>query len=388
MEQIEEVIQKQKRLLEKSVEHAASLESLLECSPVGIAFIDGNYKYIRINRPLAQMNGLPIENHIGKTVRDVLPQAADFIEPLLSQVIQSGNSIENIEFEAKDQNGNPMHVLGTYFPVKTKTGKTIGVGAVVSDVTSLVNANESLKSAHEELSEKAKQLQKANTELDRFAAIAAHDLKAPLLSITQFTELLASQYRGRFDQEADEYISFIISAGNRMKSLIDNLLEYSRAGHMDHGRFKTINTFEVIASVRKNLLADISKTDARIMVNHDLPQILGDELQIVQLFQNIIANAIKFRKPHQAPQISIDYKDSGDNFLQISIQDQGIGIDPKYADRIFEVFNKVHGHGQYEGSGIGLAVCKRIIEAHGGKIWVESTPEFGSTFHFTLPKAT
>lgn len=238
---------------------------------------------------------------------------------------------------------------------------------------------ESFKNQTEKLSTK-------NVELDRFAAIAAHDLKSPLNSITQFTELLAEQYKGRLDDEADQYFDFIINAGRRMKELIDNLLEFSRAGVIDKNKLRPICVKEVISTVRKNLLTEINRTDARITFRTNLPKILGNEYQITQLFQNLIANAIKFHKPHKPPQIHIDFSDTN-KCWRFSVEDQGIGMDPKNTGKIFEIFNKIHGPSQYEGSGIGLAVCKRIVEAHGGKIEVQSEPDKGTTFFFTLPKA-
>ncbi len=238
----------------------------------------------------------------------------------------------------------------------------------------------------ESLKTQTEKLNTRNAELDRFAAIAAHDLKAPLNSITQFAELLADQWHGRLGRETDEYIDFIVNAGNRMRDLIDNLLEFSRSGAIDKSKFVPIDTMEAVNTARKNLLAEFTRTDARIIFRNRLPIVLGNKLQITQLFQNLMANAIKFHKPHQPPKIEIDFTDAGDSW-RFSIEDQGIGMDPQHSGKIFEIFNKLHGPGQYEGSGIGLAVCKRIVEVHGGKIDFQSEPGQGTTFFFTLPKA-
>lgn len=230
-------------------------------------------------------------------------------------------------------------------------------------------------------------LEKTNLELERFAAIAARDLKAPLNSITQFTDLLASQYKGQLDPEADEYIEFIISAGNRMRALIDNLLEYARAGAMDKKHLHPIDMHQIIESVKLALNADILRSGALINEVKRLPSVLGIELQLSQLFQNLIANAIKFSKPNHPPRIFIDFQDTGEKFWEFSIRDEGIGIEPRHSEKVFEIFGKVHGRTEYEGTGIGLAVSKKIVEAHGGQIRFQSEIDQGTTFYFTLPKA-
>lgn len=282
------------------------------------------------------------------------------------------------------------------YPVKSKTGdwkwylvRAVPIYDAGGNIIKWFGTNTDITEQKKSEIEKAKTtevLSIKNRELDRFAAIAAHDLKSPLNSITQFTDLLREQYKGKFDEEADQYLDFIINSGNRLKSLIDNLLEFSRAGSIDRSKFKPIQIAEVVGAVRKNLFNEIEKTDARITLKPKPPTVLGNEFQITQLFQNLIANAIKFRKPHSQPIVQIAFK-SHENFWLFSVEDQGIGIAEENKEKIFEIFNKLHGTSQYEGSGIGLAVCKKIVEAHEGKIWVESQPGVGSKFFFTLPKA-
>lgn len=222
--------------------------------------------------------------------------------------------------------------------------------------------------------------------MDRFAAIAAHDLKAPLNSITQFTELLADQYRGQLDADADDYIEFILNAGNRMRGLIDNLLEYARSGVIDRSKMKPVDINQVVATVQENLHAEIRKEKAEITILHDLPTIMGVEIQIVQLFQNLFANALKFHQPHKPPRIFVNCRDWRPECWEFSVRDEGIGIQPKDTERVFEIFNK--GSARAEGSGIGLAVCRRIVEAHGGNIHLKSAPGQGTTFLFSLPKTS
>jgi PAS domain S-box-containing protein len=239
-----------------------------------------------------------------------------------------------------------------------------------------------------DISERKRQeekLEKTNTELDRFAAIAAHDLKSPLNSITQFSELLAEQYAGQLGPDAEEYLDFIINAGNRMRVLIDSLLDYARLGSLRKD-FKSVSMEEVLMTVRKNLKSQIDETGARITSSTDLPDIFASEVQITQLLQNLIANAIKFHKPMESPQVHVDAISEGDYWL-FRVSDQGIGMENKYADKVFEIFRRAHGSSKYEGAGIGLAICKRIIENHGGEIWLESEVGKGTTFFFTLKKS-
>ncbi len=300
---------------------------------------------------------------------EITVEESDVIHEAIQEgMIQAGSEFTKTHTKVREQFESEIKArLAELNAVKIK-----GAVAVNMDVTEARKVQQTLSAK--------------NKELDRFAAIAAHDLKSPLNSITQFTELLADQYRGRFDEEADQYFDFIVNAGRRMKDLIDNLLEFSRAGVIDKEKLVPINTLEVISAVRKNLLAEIERTDARITFNANLPKIMGNEFQVTQLFQNLIANAIKFHKPHQPPLVHISFSDVG-KCWRFKVEDQGIGMDPKKSGKIFEIFNKIHGPTQHEGSGIGLAVCKRIIEAHGGQIDFESTPEVGTAFSFTLPKA-
>ncbi|XGC82405.1 PAS domain S-box protein [Bdellovibrio bacteriovorus] len=268
--------------------------------------------------------------------------------------------------------------------------ETIGAIMVVSEQEGI---SEHDKTLIEEVANRAsisiekarlyKELEEKNQELDRFAAIAAHFLKSPLISITQFSELLAEDFAHKLGPEGQEYLDFIINAGNRMRLLIDRLLEFARAGTAKKD-FKKVSTEEAVATVRKNLLAQMEETHTQLKINAALPEVLGDEIQIQQLFQNLIANAMKFHKPTQSPQISIDVTSKGAHW-QFSIQDQGIGMEKRHLERIFEIFSRAH-KGQYEGTGIGLAVCKRIVENHGGQIWAESELGKGTTFYFTLPK--
>jgi signal transduction histidine kinase len=234
---------------------------------------------------------------------------------------------------------------------------------------------------YERIRRQAADLERSNMELQQFAYVASHDLQEPLRMITGYTNLLAKRYRGRLDASADEFIDFAVDGAKRMRVLINDLLTYSRVG--SQGRKPVPTDCELVLSqTLAGLEFAIRESAAR--VTHDpLPTVNGDDVQLGQLFQNLIGNALKYRNGHE-PTVHIGCERRENEWL-MSVCDNGIGIDPRFAERIFVIFQRLHTREQYPGTGIGLAVCKRIVERHGGKIWVESEPERGSTFYFTLP---
>ena len=223
-------------------------------------------------------------------------------------------------------------------------------------------------------------LEKSNRELRQFAYVASHDLREPLRTISSFIQLFRRRYEGKIDQDADEFIGFIVDGATRMQQLIDDLLLYSRVDSKGK-TFSPVETGRVLDTVRANLGTAIAEAGAEVSIA-PLPEVTGDENQLVQLFQNLLANAVKFRGEHH-PQIRVECRREGADW-HFLVSDNGIGIDPEYFDRVFDIFQKLHTRDQYEGTGIGLSICKKIVERHGGRIWVESAPGRGTTFHFTL----
>jgi PAS domain S-box-containing protein len=225
------------------------------------------------------------------------------------------------------------------------------------------------------------QLARSNAELERFAYIASHDLKEPLHTITAFAQLLAKRYQGQLDPNGGEYIGYIVDGAKRMYQLIDDLLAYSRLTSCGK-EVKPTASEGALESALGDLQAAVKETGA--VITHDfLPTVMADNSELTRLFQNLISNALKFRceKP---PQVHVSAELKGTEWI-FSVRDNGIGIDPQFAERIFIIFQRLHGQGLYPGTGIGLAVCKKIVEHHEGRIWVESQPGKGATFYFTLP---
>jgi signal transduction histidine kinase len=235
--------------------------------------------------------------------------------------------------------------------------------------------------AEEALKHLAEDLRRSNAELEQFAYVASHDLQEPLRMVSSYMQLLKRRYQGKLDNDADEFIAFAVDGAARMQQLINDLLTFSRVG--TRGRPMGLSSCEkVLAEALMNLQVSIEESQA--IITHDpLPTIFCDQPQLVQVFQNLIGNSIKFRRG-QAPQIQISAKQDANEWI-FSICDNGIGLDPKFGERIFEIFQRLHSRTSYPGTGIGLAICKRIVQRHGGRIWVDSKPGEGATFYFTLP---
>jgi PAS domain S-box-containing protein len=253
----------------------------------------------------------------------------------------------------------------------------------------LEKTNEKLKSAiakHEEaeikMSELVVELKRSNKDLEQFAYVASHDLQEPLRMVSSFTQLIERKYRDKLDEDANEYIWYVVDGAKRMQSLINDLLSYSRVTTKVKD-FTKINLNETVDEAIFNLEIAIEENNAIVVVD-SLPPIYGDSSQMVQLFQNIIGNAIKYRS-EKIPEIHISASE-GDQEWIFKIEDNGIGIQPEYNERIFQIFQRLHGSHAYSGTGIGLAICKKIVELHGGSIWVNSKPGEGSIFYFTIPK--
>jgi PAS domain S-box-containing protein len=253
------------------------------------------------------------------------------------------------------------------------SGKPVRMLGVGMDITER-------KRAEQALARHTGELARSNADLEQFAYVASHDLQEPLRMVTLYTQLLAKRYQGRLDGNADEFIAFIRDGVQRMQGLIGDLLAYSRVGRSDQ-LLKPTNCEEVLSHVLGNLRATILAAGAQVSYD-PLPTLIADHFQLEQLLQNLLSNALKFHG-EESPRIHLSARQQASIWV-FSIRDNGIGIDPQFAERIFVIFQRLHGNEAYPGTGIGLAICKKIVERHGGRIWVESEPGRGATFHFTL----
>jgi PAS domain S-box-containing protein len=224
-------------------------------------------------------------------------------------------------------------------------------------------------------------LSRSNAELEQFTHIASHDLQEPLRMVSSYTQLLARRYQGKLDQDADEFIAYAVDGANRMQRLIEDLLSYARVG--SHGReLEDVELDSVVERVLDDLRSSLKESGGSVQVAK-LPVVLGDAGSLTQLFQNLIGNALKYRG-EELPHIDVTAS-SQDHHWEVSVRDNGIGFEQEYADQLFNMFKRLHTRDQYDGTGIGLAICKKIVERHGGHIWAESQPGQGAKFVFTLP---
>lgn len=358
---------------------SAQTKHILNSAGEGIFGLDLEGKFTFMNSAAAKMLGIEGGQGVGKPVRDILRHTksdgitfADEDSPLLA-TLRDGvpRQGEDALFWSAAGASFPVDYLST--PIFEREQL---IGAVVSfrDVTLR-------KRAAEALAERTMQLERSNAELEQFAYVASHDLQEPLRMITGYTNLLSKRYRGKLDASADEFIGFAVDGAQRMRVLINDLLTYSRVG--SQARQPEATDCELVLSqALAGLELAIHESGAK--VTHDpLPTVDGDQVQLGQLFQNLISNALKYRNGQQ-PIVHIGCERRENEWL-LWIRDNGIGIDPRFSEKIFVIFQRLHTREQYPGTGIGLAVCKRIVERHGGKIWVESEPGEGSTFYFTLP---
>jgi PAS domain S-box-containing protein len=265
---------------------------------------------------------------------------------------------------------------------RSPEGVAVEMQGIAMDVTERKDAQEAQK--HDEARERRSvELKRSNDDLQQFAYIAAHDLQEPLRMVASYTQLLSRRYKGKLDADADEFIAFAVDGAHRMQLLIGDLLAYCRVGTTGK-ELRETSSEAALEQALLNLQGAIQESSG--LVTHDpLPTVVADGAQLVQLFQNVVGNAIKYRSA-ELPRVHVSAKKNGGKEWIFSMRDNGLGIDPKYFEKIFAMFQRLHGREEFSGTGIGLTVCKKIVERHGGRMWVESEPGKGSTFYFALPE--
>ena len=361
--------------LKKAEEKIAKLAGIVDSSGDAIISKTLNGIIISWNKEAEKLFGYTTEEILGKHISLLFPSTrANDEENILNQIRQ-GKSIINYETEHQKKDGTFFSVSATISPIFDSYGKITGISKIARDITEK-------KLAEAKLVEYTRALEQKHKETEQFAYIASHDLQEPLRTITNYIGLFNEEYKGKLNKEADMYLEFITGASMRMKILINDLLEYTRIEN--DKRIVEIDINTLLKDILSDLDTSIKENRAAIH-SETLPVMSGYYSRLKSLFQNLISNAIKFKKPGEDPVITIASEDKGSEWL-FSIKDNGIGIDMTYNEKIFKLFQRLHSRSDYQGTGIGLAHCKKIVELTGGSIWVESEPGKGSTFYFTLPK--
>jgi PAS domain S-box-containing protein len=371
-------ITERKQAEEKVQRSEAMLRAVLDQMPSGVTVRDGQSGALLLSNARSReiMGALVDTANQFAQYRGFHPdgrpyQAEDWP---LSRSMATGEVVHTEEVVYERNDGTHITLSINSAPVRDLQGQIVMAVGVFDDITERKHAEEELRRTLEEL-------KFSNAELEQFAYVASHDLQEPLRMVSSYMQLLARRYQGKLDQDADEFIAFAVDGAKRMQNLINDLLTFSRVGTRGKALIST-SAEDALEEAMSNL--QIAIEESRASITHAaLPQVKGDPTQLVQLFQNLLSNAIKFRGL-EPPRIHVGVRQEGDEWI-VSVCDNGIGIDAKFADRIFVIFQRLHDRNSYPGTGIGLAICKRIIQRHGGRIWVESEPGQGATFYFTLP---
>ena len=323
----------------------------------------------------------PPEKFLGKPVKEVLPEYLyKAIMKNLQMAIEQGKA-QSFEY--------PLLVNGAmlFFEARINAINEKEAIAVIRDISALKLAQQELERKVRELDQNNQKLKKyvnSNLQLENFAHTVSHDLREPIRTINSFAQLLQSKYYDKLDDDANTFLDFITSSASSMNALIEDLLEFSRFNTEEH-RTEELSLDELLEAIGKDLSGLIAEREASIFICSDMPTINGNWTKISQLFQNLISNAIKFVPKEKTPIVQVHCVEE-QNQWKFSIMDNGIGIAPEYHQQIFMLFRRLHSRHSYLGSGIGLSLCKKVVEQHGGEIWVESVPGEGATFYFTLPK--
>ena len=357
--------------------------SLIEASLDPLVTIGSNGKITDVNTSTENVIGIKREELIGTDFSDYFTEPKKAREGYM-KVFKDG-FVVNYPLEIKNKNGNITPVEYNASVYKNEFGEVIGVFAAARDITGMKNAEQKLKEYQDTLEDKVEkrtqELARSNKELEQFAYITSHDLREPLRMITSFLQLLERRYKDQLDQDANEFIGFAVDGAKRLDRMTNDLLLYSRITSQKR-EITPVNFEEVLGHALTNLKVPIEENNA--IITHDpLPTIKGDEQLKVQLFQNIVGNAIKYRS-QENPKIHISATKEKNQYL-FSIKDNGIGISPEHLERIFTIFQRLHTHDEYEGTGIGLAIAQKIVHQQGGQIWAESELGKGTTFYFTIP---
>ncbi len=375
-------VTEQRRVEQAFIEVDRRYRSIFENAVEGFYQNLPSGKFINVNPAFAKMLGYQTPEQLCSEISNIETQL--YVRPIRLQfrrLLERKNIARGLEFEAYRRDGSKIWVSVNVRVVRDDENRVLYYEGTAEDITARKRSEERLQMLNTSLELQAQELARSNAELQQFAYAASHDLQEPLRMVSSYLNLVALRYQGKLDRDADEFIHFAVDGAKRMKLLIDDLLAYSRVGRRDNVR-EPINCSALLPQILKNLEVSIQESKALVDVGQ-LPVIVGAPSQLAQLFQNLISNAIKFHGP-AVPNIRISSELREGEWI-FSVADNGIGMEMQYAERIFRIFQRLHAREEYPGTGVGLAICKKIVEWHGGRIWVESIPGNGATFYFSLP---
>jgi PAS domain S-box-containing protein len=357
----------QKRAEKAQKDLLRRLQAIMDTVRAAIFLKDADMRYVAVNEPYYELLPQGIDDVTGLCDRDMFPErpAARF-EKEDCEVLETGEPLEK-EDRVRLRSGRGAHMAVSLSPVLDGDGQTVGLVGIAYDISEQKRVEAALS--------------RSNQELEQFAYVASHDLQEPLRMVSSYCQLISRRYQGQLDEDADEFIHYAVDGASRMQRLIEDLLQYSRVNTRGKPPEPT-EADDVLTGVLADLGVHIEEAGPE--VTHDpLPQVMADPVQLGRLFQNLVSNAIKYRG-EDPPRIHIGAARQNGQW-RFSVQDNGAGIDPQFHDRVFVIFQRLQARDETSGTGIGLAVCKRIVERHGGRIWVESAEGKGSTFYFTIP---
>jgi PAS domain S-box-containing protein len=352
------------------------IEAVLDAMAEGLIIVDASGDVIRINPAASRILGLNTAGDLGSfEVRTLDGRLVAEQDRPVSRALR-GETVSGLVLQIRREDTGLHRIVSHSATPLTDEAEKISLAVVLlHDVTEQ-------KQAEAELQRMQDALRRSQNDLQQFAFVASHDLQEPLRMVASYTQLLARKYQGQLGSDADEYIRYAVDGANRMSALIGDLFQFSRLGFAELQPPKSTELSVMVDWALLGLRAAVHESGAEI-THGELPTVSVDQAQMPHVFQNLIGNAIKYRRAEEAPRIHITAKREGDEWT-IAVEDNGIGFDPQHAGSLFSVFKRLHGR-EYPGSGIGLAICKRIVERHGGRIWATSQPGQGSTFYFTLP---
>jgi hypothetical protein len=359
----------------QTAQASALLSAIVDTSDDAIISKDLNGIIMSWNKSAERLFGYTAAEAVGQSITILIPPERLDEEPKILDRLRRGERVDHFETIRVRKDGSRLNISLTISPVKDAGGKIIGASKIARDITYRVRQEQALQEANAALKQ-------ANADLQQFAYSASHDLQEPLRMVAAYSELLRRKFGGKLGPEADEYIGHTVQGAVRMENLLSDLRTYTQVSTTEHAPPEEIDASEVLKKTLLNLEVAIRDSGASVS-SSALPRVRMHTFQLEQVFQNLIANAIRYRST-LPPRIHIGAELQGKEWL-FSVQDNGIGIESQYKEQIFGIFKRLHSAAQYPGTGMGLAICQRVVERAGGRIWVESESGRGSTFYFTVP---